>query len=895
MPHPDQPNWTPGRYAIERDVAVDPDDRVPASVVVRHPTAPFVRYLNVGADSEKKLRQIALEYLKTVRCEVPGLLDPDRASVLEKWLAALDREDPGDPRFGWLPLASPGTKSEHPMVSYRFDRFDEKTFVLLASERLSSESISQGFLASGFGLRVVGHLRKTKPPGPYLEFRISGFSASLPFGEYRTSGVVDLNAERLTMKQVSAWIGAAADRIEQALDLDRPVFTRLRLHGGPAGSWHFEVQGTSLDYASVVRSRGSDRGLGAAPHAFCVKGTLSKSGEVTDLALLDRTPQVAYATRAFLQDPASQGAPADARSRRPAREDAKLATTFRGKAPPLPSGPFTVTTGKLVRPPRPNTQPPPTPDASLIRCNAFGETSARVNLGRFFARLQQYGINVDAYFRIGHPDVKAVCRSGILPGPGKDGNAVNARVTLGSWGKSFFDQMGLADRPTITMHFALADLSRRSRNVRDSNDWVAAESLGIAADPRWFWHEVGHVLLAASVGELEFRFAHSAGDALAAIASDPHSKLGGGPARFATFPWVFVPRRHDRCTAQGWSWSGAMHRPAHLRAYPNRVPLKGYWSEQILSSSLFRLYRSVGGDAALVDHMDAHDPGRLSREAASDYVMYLIFKAIGLLGYAGAVPAHRPDHFVTALIDADVGTETFSTTVSAGTTPGPTYTRVGGCVHKVIRWAFEMQGLYAPENAFRNAPGEPPLVDVYIADGRPRQETCGYAETHYGPGSYAPISLDWTPGQAEPALWHATPEAIDDGANGVFVTVGNRGRETALGVTVKVWARPCPGPGVPPEWDPAPDAWTPCTIASSAPQDIASDKDASPGPARFGPFEIPASVPRPLVLFAMATCTDDRANTDPETNLPCARLPVPLADLVAGDNNLGLRYVPAQT
>jgi hypothetical protein len=892
MPHPKQPEWTPGRFAIERDVAVDPDDRLPTSVVVRHPTAPFVRYLDVGADSEKTLQAFAFEYLSQVRDKAPGLFDPDLNGLFQKWLDALARRDPSDPRFGWLPLASPGTKFEHPMVSYRFDRCDEKALVLLASERLGSASAPEEFLASGFGLRVIGHVRKAKPPAPSYEFHISGFSASLPFGEYRTSGVIDLHAGSLTMKEVSAWIRNAADRIEQALDLDRPVFTRLRLHGGPAGSWRFEVQGTSLDYASVVRSRGSDRGLGAAPHAFCVKGTLSKGGEVTELALLERTPQVAYGTRAFLQDPASQGAPADARKRRPAREDAKLSTTFRGDAPTLPSGPFAVTTGKLVRPPRPNTQPPPTPDASLIRCNAFGETSADVNLRRFFARLRQYDINVNAYFRVGRPEVKAVCRSGILPGPGKDGNAVNARVTLGSWGKSFFDQMGLADRPTITMHFALADLSRRSRNIRDSNDWVAAESLGIAADPRWFWHEIGHVLLAASVGELEFRFAHSAGDALAAIASDPHSKLIGGPARGATFPWVFVPRRHDRCTAQGWSWSGAMHRPAHLRAYPNRVSLKGYWSEQILSSSLFRLYRSLGGEAALVAGMGAAVPDRSAREAASDYVMYLIFKAIGLLGYAGAVPAHRPDHFVSALIDADIGTETFSTTVSAGTTPGPTFTRVGGCVHKVIRWAFEMQGLYAPQSVFRNSPGDPPHVDVYIADGRPLQETCGYAETRYGPGSYAPISLGWTPGQATPTLWHATPEAIEVGAGGVTITVGNRGSETAVGVTVKVWAHACPGPDVP-EWDPAPSAWTLCTNTSNAPQNIGPDKNANPEPARFGPFEIPASVPRPLVLLAMATCADDRANTDPETNLPCARLPVPLADLVAGDNNLGLRYVPA--
>ena len=82
--------------------------------------------------------------------------------------------------------------------------------------------------------------------------------------------------------------------------------------------------------------------------------------------------------------------------------------------------------------------------------------------------------------------------------------------------------------------------STRRRKPWNGKDRSPAEPLGIAADARWIWHEIGHVLLTTSVGELEFRFAHSPGDALAAIVSDPRSALATDPNwRGATFPWVF--------------------------------------------------------------------------------------------------------------------------------------------------------------------------------------------------------------------------------------------------------------------------------------------------------------------------------------------------------------------
>jgi hypothetical protein len=59
----------------------------------------------------------------------------------------------------------------------------------------------------------------------------------------------------------------------------------------------------------------------------------------------------------------------------------------------------------------------------------------------------------------------------------------------------------------------------------------------------------------------------------------------------------------------------------------------------------------------------------------------------------------------------------------------------------------------------------------------------------------------------------------------------------------------------------------------------------------YGAFTLPQGLAAPFVVLAVASCPDDRANVDPAAGLPCAMLPVRVADLVGGDNNLGLRCV----
>ena len=173
-------------------------------------------------------------------------------------------------------------------------------------------------------------------------------------------------------------------------------------------------------------------------------------------------------------------------------------------------------------------------------------------------------------------------RGGIVPG-GRDSKTINAQVR---WISLAADASGAAVPGTAEVSFALADLRLR-------------QPLGVAADARWAWHEWSHVMLAGATGSLEFEFAHSAGDALAAIIADPDSALAAHSKwRGRTFPWVSLPgRSHSRDVREGWGWTGTLYqRERYFAAARHLCEKNPYWSEQIHSSSLFRLYRALGGD-----------------------------------------------------------------------------------------------------------------------------------------------------------------------------------------------------------------------------------------------------------------------------------------------------------
>ncbi len=354
-------------------------------------------------------------------------------------------------------------------------------------------------------------------------------------------------------------------------------------------------------------------------------------------------------------------------------------------------------------------------------------------------------------------------------------------------------------------------------------------AVGIAADVRVPLHEFGHALLWDHVNSPNFGFCHSAGDTLGALLCDPGSLA---PDRFVTFPFVNIGRRHDRDVAGGWAWGGTRHDTQ-------------YGSEQILSTLLFRVYRSTGGDDAV----------RVVQEFAARYLIFLIIKAIGTL----TVTTTNPEVFATALMDADESTTSFEG-------------HPGGAWHKVIRWSFEQQGLYQPPGAPTPVaqPGAPPDIDVYIDDGRA--------------GAYAP----YLPNFANTAdIWN---RHFPDGGVGheeplagfpsyAYVRVRNRGTQPATDPAVKLFqADPASGLA----W---PGAWTP----AATPQLAAAGPLPPGGQAVVGPFGWTTPTAGAISLLASASATGDPSNADTVNG------PLPHWRLVPFDNNLAQRDVTAET
>jgi len=171
--------------------------------------------------------------------------------------------------------------------------------------------------------------------------------------------------------------------------------------------------------------------------------------------------------------------------------------------------------------------------------------------------------------------------------------------------------------------------------LADTGD--VANPIGIACDYRVVLHELaGHGVLYPHVHSPNFGFSHSAGDSVAAITCDPDTHA---PDRFVTFPWVNIGRRHDRSASSGFGWSGMIA----FNPFDPTIDRGGYNNEQILSSTMFRFYRSIGGDSTSLQ----------TRQFAARFAVYLIFRAIGTL-----TPPTNPSNaagFATALLNADLG------------------------------------------------------------------------------------------------------------------------------------------------------------------------------------------------------------------------------------------------
>ena len=146
-----------------------------------------------------------------------------------------------------------------------------------------------------------------------------------------------------------------------------------------------------------------------------------------------------------------------------------------------------------------------------------------------------------------------------------------------------------------------------------------------------------------------------------------------------------------------------------------------------------------------------------------------------------------------------------------------------------------------------------------------------------------PVSLDYL--SATPPLWHANTFVTRAGKN-ISVQVRNRGQVAVTDARVEVW-HAAGASAVPPKWNSKTGGtpnWTKATGGPGGPKTV----NAWPAPATtFGQFKLPSATASYWVLAA-ATCAGDPANIDPATALPCTIGEARIADLVGGDNNLGL-------
>lgn len=366
--------------------------------------------------------------------------------------------------------------------------------------------------------------------------------------------------------------------------------------------------------------------------------------------------------------------------------------------------------------------------------------------------------------------------------------------------------------------------------------------IGMAVEQRVTWHEFGHAILWDHLDSPNFRFAHSPGDSIAAILLDPESQA---PDTGRTFPWTIIARRHDHGPASGFAWGGINDDPlpvGHILSGDRA----GYDREQILSSTLFRLYRSVGGGSVDLQ----------TRRNASLRTVWLLLETISALSPV-AQPQNAEELFL-AMVEADM----FSTP--------PVPPIATGLLAKVLRWSFEQQGLFQPPGAAAPvaSAGAPPEVDIFIDDGRAGGYAQAANEITEPPGLIIRHNNDdgnisQTPEEGQPAF--------------VFVTVSNRGSAPALNVTARIAARRL-AEGI--DWS---DDWSTLADAASATVPF----DVPPGATvRVGPFEWQPQFGGDWQLFADASCPDDESLVRSTFQGTC-----PASTIAMMDNNAAVRRV----
>ncbi len=389
-------------------------------------------------------------------------------------------------------------------------------------------------------------------------------------------------------------------------------------------------------------------------------------------------------------------------------------------------------------------------------------------------------------------------------------------------------------------------------------DWASVLTFGAPAntasggvDRRVVFHEVfGHVVLLNRVGQLNLPFAHSFGDGIAAILADVDMV---DRADFRTFPFthpadanVFdtgdeFARRHDRVPTAGknWGWGAGIH--------PAGFSLDAYREEQKLSSTLFRLYRALGGDSSNAS----------VRRNAARITTWLTLKTAE--GLSTAALADTPELFAGAMFAAD----------------GQDWTTMGwygGAWHKVIRWAFEKQGLYTSPVSVETV-GLPPAVDLFVANARGGEY--GYAST------WSTTTGIWNRKAADGGTTHQTP--VYGATNYLYVKLGNRGATAAADVKVSAWLSTKAAASFPGDFLGIGKVSGSSNIALTLGAPIVPGGD--PGTVVVGPFAWRPKSSYFQTILVAAEHADDRSNLGSFS----AAEPISVARLVPSDNNTGSR------
>jgi hypothetical protein len=370
-------------------------------------------------------------------------------------------------------------------------------------------------------------------------------------------------------------------------------------------------------------------------------------------------------------------------------------------------------------------------------------------------------------------------------------------------------------------------------------------NVGMAADGRIALHELSHVILLYQINFLNLEFCHSFGDSLVAIRYDPGSQLRnvvhlGFEWRFWTFPFTFW-RWHNQPVADGWGWGG-IHDD------------EGYLTEQILSTTLFRAYRAMGGD---------NEESLTQREEASEYMIHLIINGASLLVSSIGQETDTPEEYWLTLADAD--------SWNSGNRLSD------GCGHKVLRWSFEVQ------NAFVHTLGATttnvPPVDVFIDDGRGGEY--GFQPFEDLTNSDAVRQSIWNRQADDGGTEHQTPRR--GVTNFAYVRVRNRGYDYATNVSVRGFTCGVSSGLV------FPDDWTPMQTASlNVPGSIAPGAEVIVGPFSWMPSEDSADY-----LCMSVSADGDVSNIETNDQVVVAiengTLQWDSSRLVPLDNNIAMR------